>query len=343
MSFRRTCVRLLLALSTVLCAGTANAAEPPWLEVHSHALHGDYRRRRKERPRGRPPLRADALGLRTLIGEGAPQPVRPADDPRPQERQVLLPGRAAAGGPAHRRPGILSPRRRSGLHRSQSLRKRTLARRGARLRRTCCSITTTRRPRDGSTKGSRNISAPFASTISRWKLAAIPNWLRLSTKIWLGTSASASAKSLTELLGAQVWLSLPDLFTMKHDTSTRNQGTHHTLYYAESWIVMHYLLHEKKLPETGVYFDLVLNQHVPVEDAIQKAYGMSSGAARTSGEGLFSLADSAAHRAGRRAADQSQRGFSCEGCNAGNGQMYRFPAPVGPDDKRHHQPASARG
>ncbi len=35
MSFRRTCVRLLLALSTVLCAGTANAAEPPWLEVHS--------------------------------------------------------------------------------------------------------------------------------------------------------------------------------------------------------------------------------------------------------------------------------------------------------------------
>ena len=27
-------------------------------------------------------------------------------------------------------------------------------------------------------------------------------------------------KSLTELLGAQVWLSIPDLFTMKHDTST---------------------------------------------------------------------------------------------------------------------------
>jgi hypothetical protein len=73
------------------------------------------------------------------------------------------------------------------------------------------------------------------------------------------------AKSLTELLGAQVWLPLPDLFTLKHDTSARNQGSHHTLYYAEAWIVMHYLLHEKKLPETGTYFDLVLNQHVPVE------------------------------------------------------------------------------
>src|SRR5579863_10451878 len=55
-------------------------------------------------------------------------------------------------------------------------------------------------------------------------------------------------RSLTELLGAQVWLSLPDLFGMKHDTAAFNEGTHHTLYYAESWMVMHYLLHEKKLP-----------------------------------------------------------------------------------------------
>jgi len=40
-------------------------------------------------------------------------------------------------------------------------------------------------------------------------------------------------------------------------------------------MVIHYLLHEKKLPETGTYFDLVENQHVPVEEAIQKAYGVT--------------------------------------------------------------------
>ncbi|HLZ41483.1 MAG TPA: hypothetical protein VKQ11_10995 [Candidatus Sulfotelmatobacter sp.] len=84
------------------------------------------------------------------------------------------------------------------------------------------------------------------------------------------------AKSLTELLGAQVWLSLPDLFTMKHDPSTRNEGSHHVLYYAESWIVMHYLIHEKKMEETGTYMGLVLAKHVPVEDAIKQAYGMDS-------------------------------------------------------------------
>ena len=82
-------------------------------------------------------------------------------------------------------------------------------------------------------------------------------------------------KSLTELLGGQVWLAMTDLFTMKHDTSTYQEGTHHTLFYAQSWMVMHYLLHQKKLPETGTYFDLVLNQRVPVDDAIQKAYGMT--------------------------------------------------------------------
>ena len=85
--------------------------------------------------------------------------------------------------------------------------------------------------------------------------------------------AHSLPKSLTEFLTGQVWLALPDLLTMKHDTSAYTEGTHHTLFYAQSWITVHYLLHEKKLPETGIYFDLVENQHVPVEEAIQKAYG----------------------------------------------------------------------
>src|ERR1700731_2428409 len=77
-------------------------------------------------------------------------------------------------------------------------------------------------------------------------------------------------KSLTELLGGQVWLALPDLLTMKHDTSTYTESTHHTLFYAQSWMMVHYLLHEKKLPETGTYFNLVENRHVPVEEAFEK-------------------------------------------------------------------------
>ena len=135
--------------------------------------------------------------------------------------------------------------------------------------------------------------------------------------------AQNQPKSLTELLGAQVWISIPDLFTMKHDTSSYSEGTHHTLFYAQSWMVMHYLLHEKKLPETGTYFDLVENQHVPVEEAIQKAYGMSVAQLDQAIKDYFhSLTPLFV------ALDASKQ----PGSQRNAPQVYQSPTPVGPDD-----------
>ncbi|HEY3973400.1 MAG TPA: hypothetical protein VGM18_10370 [Candidatus Sulfotelmatobacter sp.] len=153
----------------------------------------------------------------------------------------------------------------------------------------------------------------------------------LTEDLLANQTVTTPPKSLTELLGAQVWLPLPDLFTLKHDPSTRNQGTHHILFYAESWIVMHYLLHEKKLPETGAYFDFVLNQHLPVEDAIQKAYGMSSADLEKKVKdyfhaqtGLFAAVDAARQTNAPSEEDPASA--------IGPGQPYRFPVPVTPDD-----------
>src|SRR5579863_1138719 len=130
-------------------------------------------------------------------------------------------------------------------------------------------------------------------------------------------------KSLTELLGGQVWLALPDLLTMKHDASTYAEATHHTLFYAQSWMTIHYLLHDKKLPETGTYFDLVENQHVPVEEAIQKAYGVTpaqfDGAVKTYFHSLTTLFT---------ALDASKQPNAAPNPP----QPYRFPVPVGPED-----------
>jgi hypothetical protein len=135
-------------------------------------------------------------------------------------------------------------------------------------------------------------------------------------------------KSLTELLGAENWIALPDLFTMTHDTATYNEGTHHTLYYAESWILMHYLLHEKKLPDTGTYFDLVLNQHVIVEDAIQKAFGMTSAQLEQAVKDYFH-----AQTALMTALDSARQKNPEHPANPANAeQAYRFPSPVGPED-----------
>jgi len=82
-------------------------------------------------------------------------------------------------------------------------------------------------------------------------------------------------KPLSELLNTPVWLSTSDLFTAKHSITNYQEGSRHTLFYAQSWIALHYLLNKNKLSETGTYFDLVENQKVPVEQAIQQAYGMS--------------------------------------------------------------------
>jgi tetratricopeptide (TPR) repeat protein len=135
------------------------------------------------------------------------------------------------------------------------------------------------------------------------------------------------AKSLTELLAAQIWLSVPDLFGAKHDPSTRNEGTHHTLYYAESWMMMHYLLHAKKMTETGTYFDLVLNHHVSVEDAVKQAFGMSSAELEQAVKDYFHKLDAL-----QIAVDSARQQTVDPATQLASGQTDRFPVPVGPDD-----------
>src|SRR5580658_5690854 len=134
-------------------------------------------------------------------------------------------------------------------------------------------------------------------------------------------------QSLTELLGAQVWLSMADLFTMKHDTASYHEGTHNTLYYAQSWMVMHYLLHEKKLPETGAYFGLVLNQHIPVEEAIQKAYGMTAAQLEQAVKDYFH-----AQTVLFTALDAARQQNPNPELATNPAQVYHFPVLVGPED-----------
>ena len=82
-------------------------------------------------------------------------------------------------------------------------------------------------------------------------------------------------KSLTELLGSPVWLKMEDLLTMKLVTPEFDEGTHHSLFYAQSWIVMHYLISKKMLPQAGMYLGLVQLQNLPIPQAFQQAFGMT--------------------------------------------------------------------
>src|SRR5262249_26184270 len=86
---------------------------------------------------------------------------------------------------------------------------------------------------------------------------------------------NTTPKAFTEILSNPVWLTWPDLLQMKNRTVAGQEGTHRTLFYAQSWILVHYLVNKEKLSEAGKYFNLVENQNMPVDQAVQEAFGMS--------------------------------------------------------------------
>src|ERR1700676_5062 len=137
-------------------------------------------------------------------------------------------------------------------------------------------------------------------------------------------SSSHQPQSFTELLGTQPWLSLPALFAMKPSPADRDSGRS-ALFNAESWIVIHYLLHQQKLPDTGTYFNAVLNERVPMEDAIQKAYAMSSAQLEQAVKDYF-------HSQSPLLISDHKKSTNTAPAGATTGQAYRFPVPVGPED-----------
>jgi tetratricopeptide (TPR) repeat protein len=89
------------------------------------------------------------------------------------------------------------------------------------------------------------------------------------------SAATSSAKTFVELLNHE-WLQMPELFTIRAASSDKPASGSHalsTLFYAQSWIVMHYLLSQNKLSDAGGYFGLVEIQKLSIEQAIQQAFG----------------------------------------------------------------------
>ena len=83
-------------------------------------------------------------------------------------------------------------------------------------------------------------------------------------------------KSFTELLSGPLWLNMPDFLTMRLNSPEYHEGTHHTLFYAQSWIMVHYLLAKQMMSQAGTYFGLVEVKKLPPEQAVQQAFGMNT-------------------------------------------------------------------
>jgi tetratricopeptide (TPR) repeat protein len=81
--------------------------------------------------------------------------------------------------------------------------------------------------------------------------------------------------SFVATLNSSDWIPISDLFSQKVSHGC-NGDMREKLFCAESWIVMHYLINNQRLPDVGPYFNAVIVHKTPVDAAIQKAFGMNA-------------------------------------------------------------------
>ncbi len=64
------------------------------------------------------------------------------------------------------------------------------------------------------------------------------------------------------------------LFQVEHQSETYNRsGDPRHLFYAESWLMVHMIFDRQLLKQADDYFRLINDQHTPVDDAMQRAFG----------------------------------------------------------------------
>jgi Flp pilus assembly protein TadD len=69
-------------------------------------------------------------------------------------------------------------------------------------------------------------------------------------------------------------MSVSSLFRTRQDSSTYNEsGSHQTVFYQESWMVVHYLYDNQLISKLNAYFSAA--KKAPVEEALQQAFGMN--------------------------------------------------------------------
>ena len=71
-------------------------------------------------------------------------------------------------------------------------------------------------------------------------------------------------------------MKVADLLQVRHNTSTYNEsGDHRTVFYRQSWMVVHYLYDTQQILKLNAYFD-ARSKQASVDEALQQAFGMNA-------------------------------------------------------------------
>lgn len=129
--------------------------------------------------------------------------------------------------------------------------------------------------------GWRAVSQGFAQTLLNYNYPPTQTWFDLGFAEYFSSvqlsetqmQVGSDPQNFAATLNGTEWMSLPQLFAANPEKLAANQRG---LFDAESWAVLHYVLNKDKLPAVGSYFGMVENEKLSADDAIQKAFGLSS-------------------------------------------------------------------
>lgn len=72
------------------------------------------------------------------------------------------------------------------------------------------------------------------------------------------------------------WMKTSELISIVHESRDYNEGNRRSVFYAQSWLTVHYMMLKHKTPELDAYLNLTDTQHVPLAQAFEKAFGMTT-------------------------------------------------------------------
>ena len=86
----------------------------------------------------------------------------------------------------------------------------------------------------------------------------------------------ASPKYLDSFLYHRGLMHVVELFGVTNESKIYGENNERRqLFYDQSWVVVHYLFDKQKMGDFGKYMELTVNQHRPIPEAIQAAFGMT--------------------------------------------------------------------
>jgi tetratricopeptide (TPR) repeat protein len=88
----------------------------------------------------------------------------------------------------------------------------------------------------------------------------------------IGNISDANRAALTNM----PWMSLEELLLVQTNSDSYNQRQGRAIFYAQSWLLVHYLMSKQRLPDLFNYLQLTQIKQVPVTDAIQEAFGTTA-------------------------------------------------------------------